>query len=91
MNGIQTLSSSTLNLINNLEQMKEIGVDIIRISPQSEHSDNIIDIFRDVIDNKVSSADAQSIIDKLISQKQCNGYWFEQAGMDMVELAQSMQ
>ena len=91
MNGIQTLSSSTLNLINNLEQMKEIGVDIIRISPQSEHTDNIIDIFRDVIDNKVSSADAQSIIDKLISQKQCNGYWFEQAGMDMVELAQSMQ
>ncbi len=71
--------------------MKEIGVDIIRISPQSEHTDNIIDIFRDVIDNKVSSADAQSIIDKLISQKQCNGYWFEQAGMDMVELAQSMQ
>jgi len=91
MNGIQTLSSSTLNLINNLEQMKEIGVDIIRINPQSEHADNIIDIFRDVIDNKVSSADAQSIIDKLISQKQCNGYWFEQAGMDMVELAQSMQ
>lgn len=86
MNGIQTLSSNTFNLINNIKQMKTIGVDIVRISPQTQHTEEIINIFKGVIDNTLPLTQAQSKIDALTLEKQCDGYWFEQAGMHKIEL-----
>ena len=87
INGIQTLSSSSFNLINNIKQMQTIGVDIVRISPQPKHTEKIIDIFKDVINDRQSTAQAKSKIDSLINEKQCDGYWFEQAGMHKIELS----
>ncbi len=86
MNGIQTLSSDTYNLIKNLKQMSDMGVDIVRISPEAKHTIDVISIFKEVIDSTLSTVEAQLKIDHLIAQKQCDGYWFDQAGMKQIEL-----
>ncbi|MBT3195093.1 MAG: U32 family peptidase [Candidatus Ruthia sp.] len=86
MNGIQTLSSDTFNLINNLDQIKNMGVSVIRLSPESCNMEEVINIFKGVIDNTLPLTQAKSEIDSLISKRQCDGYWFEQAGMHRIEL-----
>ncbi len=88
MNGIQTLSSDTFNLINNIDEMKDMGVDMVRVSPQDEYTDEIIAIFKDRIDNKLGATEAESRLHKLTNGAQCDGYWFEQKGMDSIELSQ---
>ncbi len=88
MNGIQTLSSDTFNLINNLKQMQDMGIDIVRISPQIEHTEKVVDIFKDTIENKITMVKAQQQLDTLIVYKQCDGYWHEQSGMQKVALCQ---
>ncbi len=90
MNGIQTLSSDTFNLVGSMDQMQKMGVDIVRISPQVDHSMDIVEVFRQVINQEISSSDAQLLINKLIPEKQCDGYWFDQAGKSSIELVQSV-
>ena len=88
MNGIQTLSSDTFNLIAQLDHMQELGVEVIRISPQAENTRQIVEIFkaRALGENSVDEASKQ--LDQLVSGAQCDGYWFEQAGMSQIELQQ---
>jgi collagenase-like PrtC family protease len=74
VNGIQTLSGHSYNLINEIPLMKELGVDVIRISPQSENLFEVITDFRQGIDG-ISSKQA------LIGSDQCNGYWYGEPGM----------
>lgn len=87
MNGIQTLSSDVQNLVCELDEMKKIGVDVIRISPQVESTNQIIDVFRDRIDQKNTSQEAFNILAQLSDNKQRNGYWHNQEGMKGVTLA----
>jgi len=89
MNGIQTLSSDTFNLINSMKQMQEMGVDIVRISPQVEYSIDVIEIFKQTINQEIQPDDAQQLINDLMPEKQCDGYWFDQAGNSKIELVQS--
>ncbi len=81
MNGIQTLSSDVQNLVCELDEMKEIGVDVIRLSPQVESTNQIIEVFRDRIDEKNTSHEALKMLAQLNDNKQCDGYWFGQEGM----------
>jgi len=46
LNGIQTQSAQTYNLIRELDELSQLGVDVLRIGPQSEHTLEIVDLFR---------------------------------------------
>jgi len=75
LNGIQTMSGYQYNLINEVNDMHTIGVDIVRISPDSELAFEKLDEFR-----------AQLITLKqypLDNQNECNGYWHKIAGMSV--------
>ncbi len=50
LNGIQTQSSKVYNLNAELEDMRQLGVDVIRISPQPFHTDEIVALFRQRLD-----------------------------------------
>ena len=41
LNGIQTQSSKVYNLIGEVDALRDLGVDILRISPQSQHTRDI--------------------------------------------------
>ncbi len=76
VNGIQTLSGHSYNLIHELPLMQELGVDILRLSPQSQDMSSVIGQYREAL----SSAPAASVI----GSDQCNGYWYGEPGMQTV-------
>ncbi len=45
LNGIQTQSALTHQVLDQLPELKALGVDVLRISPQYNHTMEIIDIF----------------------------------------------
>ncbi len=73
LNGIQTLSGLRYDLYNELQEMQEMGIDIIRISPRSQQMLKLIDIY----DQKINGG-AES--DYKIADN-CNGYWYGEPGM----------
>ena len=74
LNGIQTLSGLRYDLYNELPQMQDVGVDIIRLSPRSENMETVINAYYNKI-NKVSDG-----VDYAIAEN-CNGYWHGEPGM----------
>jgi collagenase-like PrtC family protease len=84
LNGIQTQSARVYNLINELETMRALGVDLIRISPQSRHTTDIIELFDNVLTDKVSVADALETMRPMLPAESCNGYWHGKAGLEQM-------
>ncbi|MBT3431747.1 MAG: U32 family peptidase [Candidatus Thioglobus sp.] len=88
MNGIQTMSAASFNLIKEIDDMQALGVDVVRISPQYEHTDHIIQIFKDRINNNITTDQAEQQLTPLSKHGQCDGYWFEKEGMGKINLEQ---
>ena len=55
LNGIQTQSALVHNLIGELDAMQELGVDVIRLSPQSTHTTASISLFRQVLSGELEA------------------------------------
>ena len=83
LNGIQTQSSCTFNLIADMDTIRKMDIDILRISPQARHTAEIIQIFSDVIQDKSEPQNAQQKITPLTPTDFCNGYWFGNPGMEL--------
>lgn len=84
LNGIQTQSALVYNLVNELAAMRELGLDVVRISPQSRHTEEIIVLFRDVMDGRISAAEAMQQMEALMPEQPCNGYWHGKPGLDLM-------
>ena len=74
LNGIQTLSGLRYDLYNELAEMQAIGVDIVRISPRSKQTLELINSYYNKINN-IADTDPYTIADN------CNGYWYGEPGM----------
>lgn len=81
MNGIQTLSGDIYNLENEIPDMQNLGVDILRLSPERQGMEQIIHRFHQRIEGVTESTDANRI--PLLDQN-CNGYWYGQPGIASV-------
>ncbi|MBI2313891.1 MAG: U32 family peptidase [Betaproteobacteria bacterium] len=82
LNGIQTQSAKVYNLAGELEQMKSLGVDVARISPQPWHTPKIIRVFRQCLEGRLAAGDALAQMQKLMPEAPCNGYWHGKPGME---------
>ncbi len=51
INGIQTQSARTVNLLGEIDHFTGLGVDVLRISPQSQHTIEIIERFSAVVND----------------------------------------
>ncbi len=91
INGIQTQSAQVYNLIGDLDSLQQTGVDAVRISPQSEHSGEVIRLFRDCIDQRVGREHAVRQIERLFPEAGCNGYWHGRPGIEQAILASAIQ
>lgn len=92
MNGIQTQSAATCNLIAAIPEMKELEVDVLRLSPQSRHMNKIVNAFRDVIDGGLTAPQGLEAMVGLSRGEPCNGYWYGNAGLawlDQGEVAEA--
>ena len=82
LNGIQTQSALVYNLVQEVEAMRELGVDVLRISPQSRDTDRIVGLFKDAIDGRLSGSEAIEAMEPLMPERPCNGYWHGKPGLD---------
>ncbi len=82
INGIQTQSALVHNLIGDLPSLAEAGVEVLRISPQSAHTAAVIQLFRDVLEQRVTAELALQQTQRMAPAECCNGYWHGGAGME---------
>lgn len=78
MNGIQTMSGAVMNLGAELPQLAASGVDIARISPQSQDTLAVAAAFR-----RASTGSVDADFAMLAHAPLCNGYWYAKAGIDL--------
>ena len=85
LNGIQTQSARVCNLLPELSVMRDMGVDVVRISPQSQHTVGIIDSFHSVLTQKIAASDAMRAMAPWMPEQACNGYWYGKPGMELCQ------
>lgn len=86
LNGIQTQSAKTQNLIADVDDFINLEIDVLRISPQSKNTEQVIDVFHKCLHGTISIGDAENTLQKYIMSGECDGYWRGQAGMDNPEM-----
>ncbi|MEO8170765.1 MAG: U32 family peptidase [Oxalobacteraceae bacterium] len=84
LNGIQTQSALVYNLINEVDQMRDLGVDVVRISPQAQHTEEIIQLFHAVLAQQAPAAEAMEAMRALMPDQPCNGYWYGKPGLELL-------
>jgi len=84
LNGTQTQSAKVYNLLPELGAMQALGVDVVRISPQSEHTAEIIHLFHDVLTQQTSAETAMQTMAALMPDQACNGYWYGKPGLEQL-------
>ena len=77
INGIQTMSAQTYNLLAQIPDMLTMGVDIVRLSPQSSHMPEIIAAFDAARRGQSVAVDSSG----WASEGMVDGYWFGDAGI----------
>ena len=87
INGIQTQSAKVHNLVGDLPGLRAAGVDLLRISPQSQHTGAVIAAFDAARHAGAAKPDALDAMRPLMPAEPCNGYWHGKPGLDLVEPA----
>ncbi|HEY5774603.1 MAG TPA: U32 family peptidase, partial [Xanthomonadales bacterium] len=82
LNGIQTQSALTHQVLDQLPELEALAVDVLRISPQHHHTMDIVDIF-DAGRNGADPGQLGEDLLGLLPLGACNGYLVEQAGMQL--------
>ena len=77
INGIQTMSAQTYNLLDEMPAMRAMGIDVVRISPQPEHTAEIIAAFDAARKGQIPA----TITEDWAPHGFVNGYWHGEAGI----------
>ncbi len=85
LNGVQTQSVAKQNLVTLLDDINNLGIDVIRIMPQSEGMSEIIEIFHSVLNGNMLVDTALEKLTVFHPFGKCNGYWFGEEGMVWID------
>ncbi|MDH5536830.1 MAG: U32 family peptidase [Betaproteobacteria bacterium] len=81
LNGIQTLSAGVYCLVDELAALREAGVEVLRVSPQSIGTRDVLHALRAACDDALSGFDARKALAALAPGKLWNGFWHGRPGM----------
>lgn len=84
LNGVQLQSAQTYNLLSEIDDMAAMGVDVLRISPQSANTEKVIHLFYDYLAGAKPFDRVQRQLNELMPNGHCDGYWHARAGMESV-------
>jgi len=82
LNGTQILSAKCLNLIGEVDRLKDAGIDTLRISPQYGITGAVADIFNKRINGEITAGKAMDMLTPLEKTGFCNGWHYDKAGID---------
>src|SRR5690606_41254439 len=86
----QTQSAHVYTLVHELEVLRALGVDVVRLSPQSQHMEEVVDGFRSVLNREDSALEVHAALVPRMPAAPCNGYWHGRPGLDMILTAANM-
>ncbi len=81
LNGVQTQSARVHNLLADLPAVAATA-QIVRISPQGEHTGQVLQLFRDTLDGRLDPSDALEQSAQWMVDKACNGFWHGRPGLE---------
>ncbi len=84
LNGIQTQSAQTYNLLPELMELRELKVDVLRISPQSAGTEAVVEAFAAGLRGERDPVQAAQALNAVLPYGACDGYWQGQAGLTPV-------
>ena len=87
LNGIQTQSARVYSLLQETEDLAAHGVDVLRLSPQSQNMGDVIALFHAARTGGLSVEEADAGLRALLPGAECNGYWHGRPGLERVEVA----
>ncbi len=76
LNGIQTQSGKCLNLLNQWQEIRALGINLIRLAPENPEVLSLIKNLNDSIQNDLTTVTPYT-------SHHCNGYWNRLAGMEL--------
>jgi O2-independent ubiquinone biosynthesis protein UbiV len=82
LNGTQTQSARVCNLLDQLQDMRTIGVSVVRLSPQLEHMTEVIALFDAVRHGGLAADQASQRLRPLMPDRACDGYWHGRPGLE---------
>lgn len=77
INGIQTQSAKSYNLLEDLPEVRGHGVDILRLSPQGQGTGEIVAAFRAALAGETA----------VLAGDFCNGFWHGRPGLELIRKA----
>lgn len=85
LNGTQTQSAGVHVLLRELPDIAALGVDALRLSPQSQHMPQVISLYDAVRRGTLAADEAMARLAPLLPGAPCNGFWHGEPGMNLVE------
>lgn len=84
LNGVQTQSARAQNLLPELDAAAAIGADVLRISPQSRGTAEVVQLFDRASKKEIAADQALAQLNALMSSGGCDGYWHGRPGIEYV-------
>lgn len=81
LNGIQTLSSRTCNLLPELAELQRLEVDVLRLSPQPARMRPVVEGFAACLRGDADPTQTATQLEAVAPLGVCDGYWRGEAGM----------
>lgn len=92
INGIQTQSASLANLVAEVPEMRELRVDVVRISPHlPQLTQTAISAFSVALDGGAGAALLADLQEAQPDGAWCNGYWYDRPGMEWKVTSDELQ
>ncbi|MEO5327232.1 MAG: U32 family peptidase [Magnetococcus sp. THC-1_WYH] len=86
INGTETMSHRVYNLVDDTQRLERIGVDVVRLSPQSRSMVEIIAVWHDRLHQRISGEEAlQRLLELNGGEPFCNGYFNGRPGLEFIE------
>ncbi|MDO5668362.1 MAG: U32 family peptidase [Alcaligenaceae bacterium] len=85
INGIQTMSSGCQSLIAHHKDIAELGINMLRLSPQLTDMPKIVELHRQVLDGLIDSQSALNELKELAYGDLIDGYWHGQPGIEAIK------
>ncbi len=80
LNGIQTQSANTHNILPALAEVSALGIDLLRVSPQSQHTGDIVRVFASCLTGDLDPTEGTTRLRDWAPSGLCDGYWTGQSG-----------
>ena len=82
INGVQLQSAQSYNLLPELDTIAALGVDILRINPQLNHTEEIVRLFHECVSGQQDTGQAREQLLAYTDDVLCDGYWHGSSGID---------